>query len=269
MEMDTEKIRIVCRLASFIYLNSYQEKRIKIISQISSGQMLFSPAFRVIQEHGLTIPHSLISIKNHMDWISTYNPTAHRCYLNKNVIVGIASPLSPSISISTIFGLHSKEKIDKDQTKPLTSISEQHINRLLAHIQDDQPLNDLRIVFKKHHLIFDTSITTIAQTSTPHVICTGDHPSTTSRPYPQIKEKQNATLDIIQQMLKNKQIRSSNSQYFAPILLIQKRDGSYRFIVDYRKLNRITIQDNYPLPNLEQTIQMVGGHQYYTKLDLR
>ena len=70
-------------------------------------------------------------------------------------------------------------------------------------------------------------------------------------------------------MLKNKQIRASNSQYSAPILLIKKRDGSYRFIVDYRKLNQITIQDNYPLPNLEQAIQIVGGYQYYSKLDLR
>ena len=70
-------------------------------------------------------------------------------------------------------------------------------------------------------------------------------------------------------MLKNKQIRASNSQYSAPILLVNKQDGSYRFIVDYRNLNQITIQDNCPLPNLEQAIQLVGGHQYYSKLDLR
>ncbi|CAF1491579.1 unnamed protein product, partial [Rotaria magnacalcarata] len=70
-------------------------------------------------------------------------------------------------------------------------------------------------------------------------------------------------------MLRHKQIRASNSQYSAPILLIKKRDGTYRFIVDYLKLNNITIQDNYALPNLEQAIQTVGGHQYYTKLDLR
>ena len=82
-------------------------------------------------------------------------------------------------------------------------------------------------------------------------------------------EKQHATLDIIQEMLKNKQIRASHSQYSAPVLLIKKRDGSYRFVVDYRKLNSITIQDRYPLPNLEQTLQMFGGHKYYLKLDLR
>ena len=184
MEAQMEKIRIVCRSAYFMYLNPYQEKQIKIISQVSSKQMLFSPDFRVTHKQGLIIPHSLISITNHVAWISVYNLTAYRCYLNKNIIVGIASPLSPNISTSTIFGLHSKETIDKDQTKSLTSINEQHINRLLAHIQHDQQLNDLWIVLKKHHLLFDTSTTTITQTSTPHVICTGDHPPTTSKPYP-------------------------------------------------------------------------------------
>ncbi|CAF3035517.1 unnamed protein product [Rotaria sp. Silwood2] len=141
-----------------------------------------------------------------------------------------------------------------------------YINNLLKHIQDLQQLNDLTIILKKHNFLFD--ITTIAETSTSHIICTGDNPLITSRSYPQTIEKQNATFDILQEMLKHKQIRASYSQYSAPISLIKKRGGSYRFIVNYRKLNIITIQDNYPLPNIEQAIQMVDGHQYYTKLDL-
>ncbi|CAF5142083.1 unnamed protein product, partial [Rotaria sp. Silwood1] len=82
-----------------------------------------------------------------------------------------------------------------------------------------------------------------------YVICTGNNPPTTSRPYSQTIDKQNATFDIIQQILKHKQVRESHSQYSAPVLLIKKH--------------------NYSLPNLEQAIQMVGDHQYYTKLDLR
>ncbi|CAF1352578.1 unnamed protein product [Rotaria sordida] len=55
-------------------------------------------------------------------------------------------------------------------------------------------------------------------------------------------------------------------KYYIPT--VRKHDSSYRFIVDYRKLHCITIQDNFSLPNLEQAIQMIDGHQYYTKLDL-
>ncbi|CAF4704759.1 unnamed protein product, partial [Rotaria magnacalcarata] len=79
--------------------------------------------------------------------------------------------------------------------------SEHNIHTLSQHMQDPQQLNDLIIILNKHHPLFDTSTITITETPTPHTICTGDNPPTTSRPYPQTIEKQNATFDIIQQML--------------------------------------------------------------------
>ena len=172
------------------------------------------------------------------------------------------------MSISTILDLNTTDNYDKDYTNSFKGNSADNIRKLLENIEDPQLKHDLFTILKKHHPLFDTTATTIAETSIHHVICTGDNPPTISRPYPQTIDKQDATFDIIQQMLKHKQIRPSFSQYSAPILLIKKRDGSYRFIVDYRKLNNITIPDNYPLPNLEQAIQMVGGHKYYSKLDL-
>ncbi|CAF3164956.1 unnamed protein product [Rotaria sp. Silwood2] len=268
MEDQSEKIRIICRTKKSEYLHPYEEKQLKIISQVSFGQLLFSPAYHITHIRGLIIPHSLISIKNHTAFISVYNPTAKPCYLNKNIIIGSVTPLS-SNNVSTVFDPHTNNNFDDDKPNSLNSLGKSHIDSLITHIKHQQQLTELKTVLDKHSSLFDTSKTTIAETSTPHVICTGNNPPTTSRPYPQTIDKQNATFDIIQQMLKHKQVRESHSQYSAPVLLIKKRDGSYRFIVDYRKLNNITIQDNYPLPNLEQAIQMVGGHQYYTKLDLR
>ncbi|CAF2999137.1 unnamed protein product [Rotaria sp. Silwood2] len=271
MEHYLTKIRKkqLCRLAQFISLKPYQERSIKLLCQVPSGQLLFTPTYSITRIQGLIIPHSLITIKNYVTWITVYNPTSNSCYLHKNILIGTATLLKSDMNISTIFDLHTRTNYDQNYTNSVTGNSEQNIRGLLKHIENPQQINDLTIILKKHHPLFDTTITKIAETSTAHVICTGDNPPTTSKPYPQTIEKQNATFDIIQQMLKHKQIRPSHSQYSAPVLLIKKRDGSYRFIVDYRKLNSITIQDNYPLPNLEQAIQMVGGHQYYTKLDLR
>ncbi|CAF3494538.1 unnamed protein product [Rotaria socialis] len=241
-----------CHLLNNTCIYPYQENTIKITLRLATGELLFSPAHQLIHKENLIIPHSFISIVNHIAWITVYNPTSRIRYLKSNTIIGTAS----FISSTKLYCYHFR-------------FTAQHINTLLTHIEDQQQLKELLNVLKKHHSLFDTSKTTIAQTSMSHLICTGDNPPTTSKPYPQTIEKQNATYDTIQQMLKNKQIRASHSQYSAPVLLIKKRDGSYRFIVDYRKLNHITVQDNYPLPNLEQTIQIVGGCQHYTKLDLR
>ena len=260
---------LLCRIFDYVSIKPYQERRIKISLPMETGQMLFTPAQNLFLRKGLIIPHSLISVINHSAWISVYNDSNIDQALHCEEVLGTVSPFSPFEFISTIIDVQPKTTVDEDQTKFISMETERNITNLSKHLQDPQRINELQVILRRYQQLFDTTKVTIAQTTTPHAICTNDHPPTTSRPYLQSMEKQNATFDIIQQMLKNKQIRSSHSQYSAPVVLIKKRDGSYRFVVDYRKLNNITIQDRYPLPNLEQTLQMVGGHEYYSKLDLR
>ena len=262
--------RAICRLEQDTYFKPFQEKRVKVFTSFKTGDFLFSPAFHMGHIKGLIIPHSFVYVKNHVIWFSVYNTMNRECYLKANTIIGILTSISNNYDkLSLIFDPCAQEKFDKNRSSLLNAESEKYIDLLINHIVDQEYKYNLKMILIKHNFLFYTTRTSIAKTPIPHVICTGDNPPTTSRPYPQSIEKQNATFQILQQMLKNKQIRASISQYSAPILLIKKRDASYRFIVDYRKLNQITIQDNYPLPNLEQAIQIVGGHQYYSKLDLR
>lgn len=262
--------RTICRLEKDITFHPFQEQMVKTLTSFKTGEYLFSPAFHMGHVKGFIIPHSLVSVKNHTTHFSLYNSTNQETYLRANTIIGTLTPISNNYDhISTIYDPNIIQKFDENQSRTLTHATEQFIDSLINHVAEYDNRSELKTMLIKHHSLFDTSRTTIAETPIPHVICTGDNPPTTSRPYPQSIDKQNATFEILQEMLKNKQIRESNSQYSAPILLIKKRDGSFRFIVDYRKLNQITKQDNYPLPNLEQAIQMVGGHRYYSKLDLR
>ena len=50
--------------------------------------------------------------------------------------------------------------------------------------------------------------------------------------------------------------------------LVRKKDGTWRFTVDYRKLNSMTIPDAYPLPNIEEMMDNLKGVQFVSKLDL-
>ena len=50
---------------------------------------------------------------------------------------------------------------------------------------------------------------------------------------------------------------------------MKKPDGSLRFCVDYRALNKVTIKDSYPLPRHEDLMDRLGGAKYFTSLDLR
>jgi len=63
-------------------------------------------------------------------------------------------------------------------------------------------------------------------------------------------------------------IRPSDSPYGAPILFAQKADGTLRMCIDYRALNKVTIKNRYPLPNIQDLLDMLHGSAVFSSLDL-
>ena len=72
----------------------------------------------------------------------------------------------------------------------------------------------------------------------------------------------------ISKLLESGVIRHSTSPYGSPALLVKKKDGETRFVIDYRRLNAITIKDRYPMPRLDETIESFYGAKYFTTLDM-
>ena len=72
----------------------------------------------------------------------------------------------------------------------------------------------------------------------------------------------------VQEMREQDVIEPSASPWSSPIVLVNKKDGSIRFCVDYRKFN-ITHKDSYPLPRIDDTIEALSGAKFFSTLDLK
>lgn len=64
-------------------------------------------------------------------------------------------------------------------------------------------------------------------------------------------------------------IRESALEYASPIVLTKKKNGETRMCVDFRTLNKITMRDNFPLPLIEDQLDLLAGKKYFTTLDLK
>ncbi|CAL9699311.1 unnamed protein product [Knipowitschia caucasica] len=70
-------------------------------------------------------------------------------------------------------------------------------------------------------------------------------------------------------MLEEGVITPSASEWASPVVLVRKKDGGVRWCVDYRSLNSLTIKDAYPLPQIEECLDVIGGASMFSTLDLQ
>ena len=73
----------------------------------------------------------------------------------------------------------------------------------------------------------------------------------------------------LQELMDKKCVRPSVSPWGAPILFVRKNDGTLRSCIDYRQLNKVIVNNKYPLPKIDDLFDKMKGSKVFSKINLR
>ena len=191
------------------------------------------------------------------------NPGSETVVLYKHTSVATIEPISgtPVCPVSTA---------KPDQYKAPISPSKQAMLRSLAesHLSSDQhrALQSVLVAYADVFADFpdDVGRTTMIQ----HRIHTGDAAPIRQHPRRIPAARQEQAQSLVHEMLNKDTILPSNSPWASPIVLVQKKNGTLRFCVDYRKLNAVTRKDAFPLPRVDDTLDTLADSRWFSTLDL-
>ena len=286
-------------LSHSIHIPQHSSRSVSVSTPISSICSLFVPHSSFSIQDSITVPQKFLEFRNHQSHLTLSNLSFDTQFLNHGICLGylcqyssLSSPPARSFSSTTPRGAanYIGEQPDLEEVpsdKPLLSVVSQSLppstsfdnafhssvghdlRELTQHIHDTNQLTDVLTLLSKFQHLFDTQKHNIATTLVHHVINTTPHSPPASRPYPQ-PNTEDQLFHMIQEFLKAGLIAESHSPYAAPAFLVKKKDNTFRLVVDYKKLNSITIKDSSPLPNMEEALRKLGpGHQFFSKLDLK
>ncbi|XP_076921524.1 uncharacterized protein LOC143582964 [Bidens hawaiensis] len=138
-----------------------------------------------------------------------------------------------------------------------------HVTKVVESVQLEELLKEFEDVFQEPHGL------------PPQRVC--DHQITLKEgttPIQQRPYRYHATQkDVIEQMTRELQatgfIQNSQSPFASPVILVKKKDNSWRMCIDYRRLNDATIKNKLAIPLIDELLEELGGSSVFSKLDLR
>ncbi|GAU13119.1 hypothetical protein TSUD_174190 [Trifolium subterraneum] len=129
---------------------------------------------------------------------------------------------------------------------------------------------DMSFILHQFAEVFKDHISLPPERSQVHQIkLYSDHGPINMRPYKYPHHQKDEIEKQVAELLAAGVIRPSMSAYASPVILVKKKDHSWRMCVDYRALNKATIPDKYPIPIVDELLDELYGASIFSKIDLK
>lgn len=230
--------------------------------KIIDGDVLVAPSGQFARK-GVLLPTCLLRFASGSAHLAAMNTTSEAILLPRGATVASVA-YDEAVAILPLCPI-SNDSLPRDSGSSTTEFSPT-ISPDLTPKQKDTLLSLLH----KHKASFDVTSATLGRTSAAtHRIETDGSQIVRRRPYRVSPPERKIIQEHVDDMLRRDIVRPSASAWSSPVVLVRKKDGSVRFCVDYRALNKITRKDVYPMPRIDDALDTLQGAEYFSSLDLR
>ena len=204
---------------------------------------------------GLVVARTVAPVKNGCTVARLLNPTAHELKLHPGSRLGVFYHVN-ECDLLTPAEVFDSQQVDAS----LPDVSDCPVSAEQRHL--------LQALLGKHQEVFCSGRGLAGNPSLiKHRIQTGDHSPMKRRAYRTSPEKQREINRQVQCLLEDGIIEESCSPWSSPVVLVRKKNNTWRFCVDYRGLNSVTIKDSHPLPRMDDTLDALSGATWFSTLD--
>lgn len=233
-------------------------------SPLVDGDYIVSPSMDVLFTKQLSVAHSIVSVLNGSTSLWVVNISQNPQLLASGTSLAITSPLfSGTLSVNAVDQQH-----DRPGSPPISDLNK--ITAMIDSGLDTTRKHQIQNLLLRYRDVFDLGSRPLGRTTAiKHQINTGTHPPLHRSPYRVSRSERRIIQTEVDKMIAQDIVQPSSSPWSSPVVLVKKKDGSWRFCVDYRQLNKITKRDVYPLPRIDDTLDSLHGANYFSTIDLR
>ena len=222
---------------------------------------------RESQRCPVMVARALVEPEGNSVPVRLLNPRDVEVSVTRGTILGELESIPRSCTVSTVSSEPERERESE--------LTEEHRRRLWEMVEGaEQSLSEdekaqLFALLLEYHMLFARGDDDLGCTAeVQHRIDTGNAPPVRQsvRRMPQLRRQE--AKNLLDDMLDRSVIQPSSSPWASPVVLVPKKDGSFRFCIDYRRVNAVTRKDAYPLPRVDDTLDTLAGSKWFSTLDL-
>ena len=229
---------------------------------------ILEPQPNFMERHGLAVAHSVVAInRDGAIPVQMLNPGNSSITLHKGEKLGRFVPLEGPYGVHVVEASQGRiSACEKDR-----EVGPEIIESLIMGVEglSDIELEQLRMLLCQFSSIISTSDSDIGRTRLVqhHIDTQGANP--VKQPPRRLPfHRREEVKRMLNDMLAQGVIEPATGPWSSPVVLVQKKDGSTRFCVDFRQLNSLTKKDAHPLPRVDDTLDSLSGAQWFSTIDL-